>query len=177
MVAARFLRLKHLIFSSVSIIILFFFSSNAIAAPTLSIQGQITNPDGSTYTATGVQFIIRVYSPGPEQCILYSETQTKDASATGGFSLLLNDGTGTRTDGNSNSFVEAFSNQKPFSIAGTNCFVGSGTVTYTPSEYDERKILIYFKDSTMSGFESMPMTTIAHSASALDALQIGRAHV
>lgn len=173
MVAARFLKLKQILFASVSMIILFFSGSNAFAAPTLSVQGQITNPDGSTYTATGVQFIIRVYSPGPEQCILYSETQTKDVSSTGGFSLLLNDGTGTRTDGNANTFVEAFSNQKPFTIAGTNCLVGSGTVTYTPTEYDERKLLIYFKDSTMSGYESMPMTTIAHSASALDALRLG----
>ncbi len=173
MVVARILRLKQMIFTSVLVAILFSLSSNATVSPTLSVQGQITNPDGSTYNATGVQFIIRVYSPGPEQCILYSETQTKDASPTGGFSLLLNDGTGTRTDGNSNSFIETFSNQKPFTIAGTNCLVGSGTVTYTPAEYDERKLIVYFKDPAMSGYESMPVTTIAHSASALDSLRLG----
>lgn len=169
----HFLNLRQLFLAAVLMPILIFYITPAWAAPTISIQGQITKPDGSVYTATGVQFLIRVYSPGAELCILYSETQTKDVSSSGGFSLLLNDGTGTRTDGNSHTFTESFSNQKAFSIAGTNCAAGTGTIVYTPTEYDERRLLIYFKDSTMSGYEAMPMTTIAHSVSAFEAVHLG----
>lgn len=167
-------QISHCASSTTNLFIFLFFSSAfALASPTFSIQGQITNADGTVYINTGVQFLVQVISPSAESCVLYSETQTKDVSASGGFSLILNDGTGTRTDGNSFSFTETFSNVKPFLIPSTKCGSGSGTVTYTPQLTDERRVIVYFKDVTMISWEAMPETILAHSAFSFDSLQVG----
>ncbi len=131
-------------------------------------------PDGSPFTGV-TQFRVKILTP-VEQCVLYDETQTKDLTGSEGlFTLSLNDGapTNVRNDSNTWSFQQVLSNKSSFAVASSLCQSGSGTVTYSPAAADERKVLVQFKDSTMTTWDSMPVATLTHSAMAIDSVQVG----
>lgn len=145
--------------------------ANASSSGTYTIQGRILKPDSSPETDSSVQFDVQIRSPGAENCLLYEETQTLNMSSTSGlFSIVLNGGSGSRTDGNAFSFASIFSNGSTFTPAAGNC--ASGT-TYTPSSFDERNLILSFKDSSMGSFEVMPTTSITHSAYSTESNMVG----
>jgi hypothetical protein len=159
-------------------ILCLFISAKALASPTFTLQGRLLKPDGNPEISNSVSFRIRIKSPGTESCILYDETQTKDMSTSAGlFSIALNDGTGVRNDPNSFSFPSLFSNGFAFSIAGTLCAAGSGTITYTPSLWDERKIQVSLKTlrwprlKTCLKYKSLTLHSRSKQARSADSLR------
>ncbi len=65
----------------------------------ISYHGRLLKSDGSSVVSSAVQLQVQIRSSGNENCLLYSEIQTKDLSTTDGlFSLTLNDGSGVRND-------------------------------------------------------------------------------
>lgn len=156
-----------------AVVLILLLSVMTHAAPSISLQGKIIKPDNSPQEHASTTFTLEVHSPGAENCILYSETQTADMTAsTGLFSLKLNSAASTRTDGNAYSFTRVFSNYGSFSIDGASCAAGSGTIIYTPGLYDERKVYVRFQDPSMGVAEAMPIATLTHSSYAFEAEQI-----
>ncbi|MEK7356145.1 MAG: hypothetical protein AAB250_06825, partial [Bdellovibrionota bacterium] len=67
----------------------------------ITYQGRILKPDGEALEGSSVQFRIQVRSPLPENCLMYEEVQGLDMrNSKGIFALTINDGSGSRTDGN-----------------------------------------------------------------------------
>ncbi len=170
----RSFRINKLALCLATVVVAFFYSESSLAQ-SLTLQGRIADANGTPFKSTAMQFRVQVLSPD-HQCILYDETQTKNlANSQGLFSVSLNDGTGTRNDTNTWTFAQTLANRSSFPVASTNCASGSGTVTYTPGASDERKVLIYFKDSAMATWDQMPVTTLTHSAYATDSSAVGGA--
>ncbi len=50
----------------------------------ITYHGRLADGSGNLVTASSVQFLIEIRSPGAENCLMYSETQTKNLSTTSG---------------------------------------------------------------------------------------------
>ncbi|RYZ83390.1 MAG: hypothetical protein EOP04_20045, partial [Proteobacteria bacterium] len=86
-------------------------------ASTFSLQGRILKPDGTALEASSVEFRVRILAPDSNACTLYEEAVPRNMTGTAGlFSISLNDGTGTRSDGLPHAFEKTFSNQSAFSV-------------------------------------------------------------
>lgn len=143
-------------------------SLKALAAPALTYHGRLLKPDGTPVVSASVQFRLQIRSPGAENCLLWEETQTQDLSqASGTFVLGINDGSGTRTDGGSQTFSQVLANNLPFTLSSGKC--RSGT-TYTPGVSDGRALILSFNDG--SGWEEAPAQALNYAPKAVDALQV-----
>ncbi|MFZ4405372.1 MAG: hypothetical protein ACOYOK_14835 [Pseudobdellovibrionaceae bacterium] len=143
------------------------------AVPSVTLQGYIADSSDVALSDTNVQFVIKIYSGGSENCLMYQESITQDLT-NGFFSLSLN--TGTRNDSYSYSFADVFSNRTAFTLLSSDCTIpdaGLNTV-YTPSASAQRKLVLSFKaPSTMSSFESLSATNITAVPYAVEALAVG----
>lgn len=141
----------------------------------ISYQGRILKPDGTPLENSNVQFRMQVRSPGAENCLLYEEMQTVNMlGSSGAFTITLNDGTGTRLDTPTYQVDRAFANRGTMTLDTTRCSSGS---TYVPNVADGRKLIVYFKDSTMSAFEPFPIMNINYTPHSMYALESGRVGV
>jgi hypothetical protein len=137
--------------------------------PGISYQGRIFKPDGNPLEGTTVQFRMQVRSPGSENCLLYEEVQTLNmAGSAGVFALTLNDGTGTRLDAATYQVDRIFANRDTMTLDATRCTAGT---TYTPNSADGRKLVVYFKDETMTAYEAMPLMNLNYVPQAMYALE------
>lgn len=154
---------------------LFLWSNFVFAGtPVLNIMGRILKSDNNPLEESSVQFKVQIKSLNTSACTLYEETRTVDmTSSKGFFNFALNDGVGTRTDGNSFSFLQSISNSSALTVTSSHCLSGSGNVTYTPAPYDDREIKILFKDATMSAWEEMPSSQLTHSAYSFESEKVG----
>jgi hypothetical protein len=140
------------------------FCAQAFATSTVSLQGRVLNPDGTPLTSSSVQFRVQVMSPG--SCVLFDEIHTLNLSSTEGlFTLALDDGTATTNNTTGYSLATILSNRAVV-LSGTSC-------SYTPSATDERTVIISFKDSTMTTWESLPSATMTHAPFATDSVAVG----
>ncbi len=142
----------------------------AVVTSGLSYHGRLLKPDGSPVTSSAVQLQMQIRSSGNENCLLYSEIQTRDLSATDGlFSLTLNDGSGLRNDSSGLTIPQVLANQGTKTLPGGACAVGT---TYTPTNTDGRRLMVYFNDGTFSGWESFPEEAINFVPLAIEAQQV-----
>ncbi len=84
-------------------------------------------------------------------------------SSSGLFSLSLNNGSGTSSDGFPHSFDQVFSNQNSFSVPASNYMNGSSSLTYVPGSKDERDIQIAFREPNATSWEQLPPMKFSHS--------------
>ncbi len=136
----------------------------------LSYHGRLLKSDGTAVNSSAVQFQVQIRSSGNENCLLFSEIQTKDLSTSDGlFSLTLNDGSGVRNDSSSLTVPQVLANQGTKTLPGGACVVGT---TYTPTSTDGRRFKVYFNDGSFSGWEPFPDEAINFVPLAIEAQQI-----
>ncbi|HND84624.1 MAG TPA: hypothetical protein PLU50_02400 [Pseudobdellovibrionaceae bacterium] len=156
-----------------SSIISLFFSVNVWATAGITYHGRIFDPGGNPVTSANVTFKIQLRSPGAENCLLYEETQVKNMSTTnGGFSLTINDGTGTRTDLTGLTLQQIFANRGTLNFSNGECATGN---SYSPGAADGRKLVAYFNDSIIpvGQWEPIPAQLITQVPEAIESLQVG----
>lgn len=150
-------------------LVILFVQSIAVANPGISYQGRILKPDGTPFEASNVLFRMQIRSPGSENCLLYEEVQQIDmTNSNGAFSISMNDGSGTRTDTPSYQLDRIFANRGTMTLDTSRCVVGT---TYTPNSGDGRKFIVYFKDSTMTSYEPLPVLNLNYVSQAMYALE------
>lgn len=118
--------------SKIILFLCFLFSTNIYALNNrhnFIYQGRIVKPDGQALSDTSVVFNIKIKSPDGS-CLVYEETHT---TAVGDGFFSLNIGEGTRLDGGSASFSQAF-------MSGIN-FPSCG---YTTGASDDRLLSVSF---------------------------------
>ncbi|MES2963333.1 MAG: hypothetical protein V4760_05550, partial [Bdellovibrionota bacterium] len=147
-------------------------ASLAHAAAGITYQGRILRPNGDPLDGQSVQFRIQLRTPNNANCLMYEEVQGPFdmRSSKGVFGLTINDGSGTRTDATGFGLDAVFSNRTNFTFDPTTCSTGSA---YNPSAQDGRKMVVYFKDETMSTWEPMPSSDINYVPFAFESEQIG----
>ena len=141
-------------------------------SPGITYQGRIIKPNGAPLQSSGVEFKIKILTPGPETCVLYEESQTIDLTSSSGiFAITLNDGNGTRTDASGYSLDQVFANRAPLTFAPGAC-APNGATTWSPGLSDGRKFAVSFRDPNMTSFEPMPIQNLSFIPLAIEAKQI-----
>ncbi len=138
----------------------------------IPIEGILLKPDSSPVVGA-VLFKLQIRAPDSNNCLMYEEQQNVVMTPNGGFSLTLNDGSGSRTDLTGLPFDRVFSNaQGTINVLSFNpatCVTGS---TYTAGPNDGRNLVVLFKDLNMPAFEPIPQQTISFVPYAIEAKQI-----
>ena len=162
------MRLKYLGLICLSLI----WQANAVVTSSgISYHGRLLKADGAV-SSSAVQVQVQIRSSGNENCLLYSEIQTKDLSSTDGlFSLTLNDGSGVRNDSSGLTMPQVLANQGTKTLPGGACSVGT---TYTPTSSDGRRMIVYFNDGSFAGWEPFPEEAINYVPLAIESQQIAR---
>ncbi len=146
------------------------FISQFAGAQGITYHGRLLNASGAVVTASVVQFLIEIRTPGNEDCLMYSETQTKNLSTTGGaFAITLNDGTGTRNDSSGLNFANVFANKGTVTFPGGTCAVGT---TRAFAITDGRRVRAYFNDGTFAGWEAFPDEAMNFAPMAVESAQV-----
>ncbi len=133
---------------------LIFLSFPSLAADFMVLEGKLTDSTGLVpIEEADVDFVIEIYSPGAEQCLLYKESfdDVNMSNSKGFFSLKL--GQGARSGGNyedTSSFSTALSNGVG-TVTPTSCAAGPN---YTPGANDSRRIRISYNDN-INGFQTL----------------------
>ncbi|MBX3019977.1 MAG: hypothetical protein KF767_18970, partial [Bdellovibrionaceae bacterium] len=114
----------------------------------VTYQGRILRPDGTPLEGT-IDFQIKIFSPGPSKCLLWSERQTVPMQGSkGAFSLEIgkdvNRLTGP-TGGGATSFGQVFVNHPNLVIPSAQC--NTGYTGYTSNFADDRTISVTFSDA------------------------------
>lgn len=155
---------------SLALLILFQGSGASAVQSGISYHGRLVKSNGSPVVSSTVQFQIQIRTPGSENCLLYSEVQTKDLSQTNGvFSVTLNDGTGTRTDGNAWSIDQVFANKGTLNFGGGACAIGNSR---TFNVTDGRSVVMMFNDGSFGGWEQFPAESLNFVPMAIEAQQV-----
>ena len=138
---------QNFIFSALSIS-LALIAPPAFAGPqSITVQGKVTDSSGQPINGSAVQFRVKILSTDATRCVLFDETHTLNLSTNYGlFSINLNSGSGVRNAPTGYSLEEVLSNRGTFNINSSYCASGSGTVSYSPSATDNRKLTIEFRD-------------------------------
>ena len=153
------------------LLVLILLSFNSYAGSQISYHGRILRPNLTPVESNSVQFKMQIRSTGAEDCLLYEELKTKDMSGSEGvFSLVLNDGTGLRTDTTGYSFEAVFSNRSAFNLP-TQCTAPA--VGWTPDATAGRRLVVSFKDAAMLAFENMPVQALNLVPQAIEAQMVG----
>ncbi|RYZ93157.1 MAG: hypothetical protein EOP06_01965, partial [Proteobacteria bacterium] len=167
----KLLNLKGYLIAALSLLVgLISLQVQAASNAGITYQGRILKPDGQPLSGANVQFRLQIRTPGAQNCLMFEEVQVQDMrNSKGSFSLTMNDGTGTRTDATALGLDKVFANRGAFTFDSATCAIGSA---YTPNLDDGRKLVVYFKDETMSGWEPMPAQNINYVPFAIEARQI-----
>lgn len=143
--------------------------SSAHAADGVSIEGQLTNPNGTALENSVVTFRIQVRSPGSENCLMFEDTHVLNMSGTGGnFKLKIGDG-GTPSASNTYPLRRVFANRAPFTFTSALCATGTA---YTPSSSDTRNVVVSFQVGGSGSFETLPTMNLGVVPFAFEAAQI-----
>lgn len=138
-------------------------------ASTLTYHGRLLKSDGTPVDATGVQFRIRIYSPGSEKCLFFDETYTRDMSSSQGvFAFRIGEDVPSSANTEPFTLDRLFQNRSTFTFLGGKCANGS---TYSPAPDDGRLIQMTFNDGL--GWEDAPEQTIAQVPQALESFSVG----
>lgn len=105
------------------------------AQANFTYEGNLADPSGIPVQASNVIFQIAILSPGPEACVLYSESHTQNMTGSEGY-FSLNIGGGTPTF-NTYSFQRVFQNFG--TMSGLTCATGT---SYAPATGDVRKLKV-----------------------------------
>lgn len=155
---------------SIGIIFLGFSLAHAGTNSGITYHGRIVKPDGQPLQGATTQFKIQIRTPGMEDCLLFEETQVKNLSGTNGkFSLIINDGTGTRGADSGLAFERIFQNRGSFTGL-PDC---SGPTTYAPAATDGRRFVVSFRDETMTSWEPIPEVSINFVPLAIESQSVG----
>jgi|GEM_PF-3511892 len=130
------------------IVVLWVGASLALAAPdSFVLQGQIIKPNGEALENSSVNFNIKIYSPGLDNCLLFEEdfSSVNMEDSAGLFSLSIGTGTRSGSDFEGTSNLESILKNSG-SLNPTTCV--SGGPTYTPSLTDERLLRLTFDDGS-----------------------------
>ncbi|HVK60600.1 MAG TPA: hypothetical protein VM432_03575 [Bdellovibrionales bacterium] len=149
------------------------FTSPAFAQTTSGItyQGRIVRPDGRSLEDSAVQFKLQIRTPDGGNCLMFEEIQTLDMKESNGlFSLTINNGDGVRTDAAAYAMDTILANRGSFTFDPRFCTSGNN---YVPNANDGRKLVVSFKDSTMSSWEQIPAQKINFIPLAIEAKQVG----
>ncbi len=161
-------KFKQISFAKYFLVLAVLLGSTVEAATGLTYHGRIIKPDNQPLTAASVFFDISIRSPGAENCLLFSETQTLDMTGSAGI-FVLTIGEGTRAavgvDGG-NSFDKIFANRGTLTLP--SCNVGT---TYTPNTADGRRLVVQFNDG--SGWQALPTQNINYVPLSIEAIQVG----
>ena len=148
----------------------------------ITYQGRILRPDGTVLEDANVQFKMQIRSPDNGNCLLYEEVQTLNMTDSKGlFGLTMNDGNGATTavlvqDGAAAAaqlpIDRIFANRGTFTFSAGQCANGGAGTVYTPNQADGRRLVVYFKDSTMAAWEQMPTQMINYVPFAFEAKEV-----
>ena len=164
-----------------SVAFTFVYASVSLAVTTSGItyQGRILKPDGTSLDDANVQFKMQIRSPDTNNCLIYEEVQSLDMRNSNGlFGLTMNDGNGAVTpiliqDGVAAAaqlpIERVFSNRGTLTFPAGKCAAGT---TYAPNSSDARRLVVYFKDSTMAAWEQMPTQMINYVPYAFQAKEV-----
>jgi len=125
------------------------FSSFAFAGPSrFDLQGQIVKPDGALLEAPSVDFLVQIYSPLPDKCLLYEErfTAVNMSGSRGLFKLSVGAGVQSGSDFEDSSTLTAIFNNRGGVLTPTTCEVGGPT--YAPGSSDGRLLRLTFDDGS-----------------------------
>lgn len=127
----------------ISILSLFFINS-AFAANFMVVEGRLIDSTGAPIDEASVAIHLDVYSPGAEECLLYSESHSVNMSTSDGY-FNVNLGQGTRSGSNYHnisSLLNVLNNT--FNNSGvTTCASGS---SYNPSANHSRMVRISYNN-------------------------------
>jgi hypothetical protein len=136
----------------------------------VTYQGRILRPDGSPISGATTQFKLQIRTPDSNNCLMYEEVQSLDLRNTnGGFSLTINDGTGSRTDTTGLNLDRIFANYGTINFNPATCSAGS---SYAPNTSDGRNLVVLFKDETMAAWEPIPAQKINFVPFAFESKQV-----
>ena len=111
------------------------------------LQGQIIKPSGDALENSSVNFNVKIYSPGSNNCLLYEENfnSVNMGDSAGLFKLSV--GTGTRSGSNfeDTSTLEGILKNSG-SLTPTTCTTGGPN--YTPASTDGRLVRLTFNDGS-----------------------------
>jgi len=125
------------------------FSIPLFAGPqSFALQGQIIKPDGTELEAANVSFQVQIYSPAPNQCLIYEETFSgvDMTDSKGLFNLAVGTGIQSGADFEDTYAFSSVFNNGGAAVTPTTCL--SGGPTYTPSANDQRLLRLSFDDGT-----------------------------
>ena len=107
-------------------------------------HGKLVRPDGTVPNGS-MSVTMKVYSPDPSMCLLWSETQTVVVN-NGAFAVELGHQVhrlSGASGGAATDFKQAFVNNASLTVPSAQCAVGS---SYTPSSIDDRLLFATFND-------------------------------
>ena len=161
------MRLFKTILNSLALITLLF-SASAWAGPkTITFQTKILLPSRAALESSSVQFQITTLDP-LGTCVLYVETFSGISMVGSGGVSVLKLGSGTSTfSAAGTDYINIFNN----SAASYACQTGG---TYTPGNFDQRKIVMQFNDGSAVGWQTTPaieINSVPYSLFADDALK------
>ncbi len=170
------LRGKIYLFSVLhSLLFTFLFCSLSFAGTNIGVtyQGRILRPTGEAVNSGVIAFSLRVFDPS-NNCLLWSEVQNLNmANTNGAFSLVV--GSGTRTDGGSQTLKQVFTNAG--TLGSLSCTSGS---TYSPTASDDRTLSVTFNDGgtvvalTPMAIKSAPFAMQADQVSGYGILNLAK---
>lgn len=129
-------------------------AGSAQAVPKImTFQSKIALPDGTALEAGSVNFRITTLDP-LGTCVLFSESFNGINMAGSNGVAVLNLGAGGSTYSSlGGDYAATFDN----SVASYNC---QGGGTYTPGNYDKRKVIMQFHDGSAAGWQTTPAIEI-----------------
>lgn len=151
--------------------IAFIWSIPTQAESFLTYQGRIVSPDGKALSRDNIDLIVHIYSPGPEKCLMFTESHKLNLSLTAGvFSIEVGAGLRNSSLDGGKSFKEIFSN-KESELEFDNC--EEGHASYVPKAGDVRNLVIQFNDGSGRGLQTLQAQKIAFVPFAVESTQVG----
>lgn len=134
-------------------------------------HGKLVKPDGKVVEGS-VNVTVEIFSPEPELCLLWKETQTV-TTVKGAFALELghnhnrvSSGPGSAYDGAS-SFRDVFLNASTAPVTSSEC--ASGHSSYTPAPNDDRLMTATFDvGETVVSADSIPIKSVPFAKQAAE---------
>lgn len=137
----------------------------------VTYTGRLVKSDGTPVVSPSVLFKLQIRTPGPEDCLLYEEQQTKNlATSNGMFAITINDGTATVVNTEPFTLDRVFQNRGTFNFGSGKC---AGTTSYAPNPIDGRRLVVEFNDGTFAGWEQIPAQPLNHVPMALESATVG----
>jgi len=150
--------------------------ASARSSDSIVYHGKLVRPDGSPIDGS-LTVTVRITSPEPSQCLLWSETQIV-AAKSGGFSIEVGyaeNRISGPAGGGASSFRDVFLNNPGLSINSSDCAVGS---SYVPSYSDDRLMSARFLDAGNTvAVEKIPIKSVPFAKQAQEISGYGIANL